>query len=72
MFRCQRCPVIGHAAGQDPGGLLPAGLEKLFRSFERFTAPPDPRTLAGMAAEYQCDLDFDGTFPIVGRHGLVF
>jgi len=63
-------------AGDEPAAVLelisPAGLEKLFRSFENFTAPPDPPTLAGMAAEYQCDLDFDGTFPIVGRHGLVF
>jgi len=25
-----------------------------------------------MAAKYRCDLDFDATFPIVQRHGLVF
>jgi len=25
-----------------------------------------------MAAKYRCDLDFDATFPIVERHGLVF
>jgi len=25
-----------------------------------------------MAARYDCDLDFDATFPIIERHGLVF
>jgi hypothetical protein len=30
------------------------------------------KTLAAMAARYRCDLDFDTTFPIVQRHGLVF
>ena len=52
--------------------ISPAGLEELFRSFGAFTAPPDPHTLAGMAAEYHCDLDFEATFPIAGRHGPVF
>ncbi len=52
--------------------ISPAGLEELFRSFEGFTAPPDPQTLAAMAAKYRCDLDFDATFPIIERHGLVF
>jgi hypothetical protein len=59
-------------ASRGPGNHLPAGLEELFRSFGDFTAPPDPQTLAGMAAKYGCDLDFDATFPIVQRHGLVF
>ena len=63
-------------AGDEPAAVLeiisPAGLEELFRSFEGFTAPPDPQTLAAMAAKYRCDLDFDATFPIVQRHGLVF
>ena len=63
-------------AGDEPASVLeiisPAGLEELFRSFENLTGMPDPQTLAGMAAQYQCDLDFDATLPIVGRHGLVF
>jgi mannose-6-phosphate isomerase-like protein (cupin superfamily) len=63
-------------AGDEPAAVLeiisPAGLEELFRSFGGFTTPPDPQTLVAMAAKYRCDLDFDATFPIVGRHGLVF
>jgi mannose-6-phosphate isomerase-like protein (cupin superfamily) len=63
-------------AGDEPAVVLeiisPAGLEELFRSFGDFTAPPGPQILAGMAAKYGCDLDFDATFPIVQRHGLVF
>jgi quercetin dioxygenase-like cupin family protein len=63
-------------AGDEAAAVLeiisPAGLEELFRSFEHFTAPPDPQMLAGMAAKYHCDLDFDATFPIIARHGLAF
>jgi mannose-6-phosphate isomerase-like protein (cupin superfamily) len=63
-------------AGDEPAAVLeiisPAGLEELFRSFEDFTAPPDPQTIAARAARYGCDLDFDATFPIIERHGLVF
>jgi mannose-6-phosphate isomerase-like protein (cupin superfamily) len=63
-------------AGDEPAAVLeiisPAGLEELFRSFGGFTAPPDPQALAAMAARYHCDLDFDATFPIIERHGLVF
>ena len=63
-------------AGDEPAKVLeiisPAGLEELFRSFARFTAPPDPDTLAEMAARYHCDLDFPSTLPIVQQHGLVF
>jgi mannose-6-phosphate isomerase-like protein (cupin superfamily) len=63
-------------AGDGPAAVLeiisPAGLEELFRSFAALTAPPDPQTLAAMAGKYRCDLDFDATFPIVERHGLVF
>jgi mannose-6-phosphate isomerase-like protein (cupin superfamily) len=62
-------------AGDEPAAVLevisPAGLEELFRSFEEFTAPPDPQVLAARAARYGCDLDFDATFPIIDRHGLV-
>jgi quercetin dioxygenase-like cupin family protein len=63
-------------AGDEPAAVLeiisPAGLEELFRSFEDFTAPPGPQALAARAARYGCDLDFDATFPIIERHGLVF
>lgn len=63
-------------AGDEPATVLeiisPAGLEELFRSFGQLTQEPDPQTLAGMAAEYHCDLDFDRTQPIIERHGLSF
>jgi len=28
--------------------------------------------MAGLAGKYHCDLDFESTFPLVQRHGLVF
>lgn len=63
-------------AGAEPATVLeiisPAGLEELFRSFGQLTEEPDPQTLAGMAAEYHCDLDFDRTLPIIERHCLTF
>ncbi|MDX6231735.1 MAG: hypothetical protein QOH68_698 [Nocardioidaceae bacterium] len=63
-------------AGAEPAVCLelisPAGLENLFRSFATLTEPPTPEELAGMAAEYGCDIDFEGTFPLVERLGLVF
>ena len=63
-------------AGDEPATVLElisaGGLEELFREFGRLTAEPDPETLAAMAARYDCDLDFDATFPIVERHKLRF
>jgi mannose-6-phosphate isomerase-like protein (cupin superfamily) len=63
-------------AGDEPAAVLeiisPAGLEELFRSFAALTAPPGPQAFAAMAGKYRCDLDFDATFPIIERHGLVF
>lgn len=63
-------------AGEEPARVLeiisPAGLEELFRSFGDLTGPPDPHALAEMAARFGCDLDFDQTFPLVQRHGLLF
>jgi quercetin dioxygenase-like cupin family protein len=63
-------------AGDEPAAVLEmissAGLEELFREFGRLTAAPDPETLAGMAARYGCQVDFDGTFPIIERHRLRF
>lgn len=63
-------------AGDEPASVLeiisPAGLEQLFRSFAAMTGEPDPQTLAAMAAEFRCSLDFEATMPIVERHGLTF
>ena len=63
-------------AGDEPASVLEiisgAGLEELFRSFAEFAQPPDPQTIARMAGEYHCDLDFDSTLPVVQRHRLLF
>ena len=63
-------------ASDEPAVVLeiisPAGLEDLFKSFEHLTEPPTPEVMAGLAGKYHCDLDFESTFPLVQRHGLVF
>jgi len=63
-------------AGEQPAVCLeiisPAGIEELFRSFSRLEEPPTPEALATMGAAYECDLDFEATFPILQRHGLSF
>ncbi len=62
-------------AGDEPAACLelisPAGLEELFRSFAHLTEPPTPGVLAGLAIEYGCEIDFEGTMPLVERLGLV-
>jgi len=59
--RARRLPLIS-----------PAGLEELFRSFASLTEPATPEVLAGLANEYGCEIDFEGTMPLVERFGLVF
>jgi len=49
-----------------------AGLEQFFRWLAQLTEPPSPETMAEMAAPYNCDVDMEGTLPIVERHGLAF
>jgi quercetin dioxygenase-like cupin family protein len=62
-------------AGDEPAACLelisPAGFEDLFRSFASMTEPPTPGVLAGLAAEYGCETDFEATMPLVERLGLV-
>ncbi len=63
-------------AGDEPASVLelisPAGLEQFFRWLGTLSEPPDPETLAQMAAPYECDADMDATMPIMERHGLRF
>jgi hypothetical protein len=33
--------------------------------------PPTPEVMAGLAAEYGCEIDFTATMPLVERLGLV-
>jgi mannose-6-phosphate isomerase-like protein (cupin superfamily) len=62
-------------AGDEPATCLelisPAGLEDLFRSFAHLSEPPTPEVMAGLAAEYGCEIDFATTMPLVERLGLV-
>jgi len=63
-------------AGDGPARILeiisPAGLEELFRDLGTLTEPPEPATMAELAARYGAEVDFERTIPIVERHGLVF
>jgi hypothetical protein len=63
-------------AGDGPVRILelisPAGLEDLFREMGSMAEPPEPAALAAMAGRYGAQLDFDGTMPIIERHGLAF
>jgi mannose-6-phosphate isomerase-like protein (cupin superfamily) len=52
--------------------ISPSGLEDLFRELATLGDDFDPATLPSLAAAYGCDLDFEGTELIMGRHGLTF
>ncbi len=47
-----------------------AGYERFLRDIGYVL--PEPEDLADLAAAYQCDLAFEGTRPILERHGLTF
>jgi hypothetical protein len=63
-------------AGDVPVRILemisPAGLEECFRALSAPGGEYDPETLPALAARYGCDVDFEGTMPIVDRHRLIF
>ncbi|MDQ3155783.1 MAG: cupin domain-containing protein [Actinomycetota bacterium] len=63
-------------AGDSPARVLeticPGGLEELFRTLGLMTSEPDPETMAALAADYGCDVDFERTGPLMERHGLTF
>jgi mannose-6-phosphate isomerase-like protein (cupin superfamily) len=52
--------------------ITPAGLEDLFRELGAPGGEFDPATLPALAARYGCQVDFEGTGPILQRHGLRF
>jgi mannose-6-phosphate isomerase-like protein (cupin superfamily) len=52
--------------------ITPAGLEDLFRELGAPGVEMDPASLPALAARYGCQVDFDGTATIIGRHGLKF
>jgi hypothetical protein len=50
--------------------ITPAGLEDLFRELGALGGEFDPAALPALAARYGCQVDFEGTGPILQRHGL--
>ena len=52
--------------------ITPGGLEQLFRRLGQPDGEFDPETLPALAAEYGCEVDIQGTMPLVARHGLTF
>jgi mannose-6-phosphate isomerase-like protein (cupin superfamily) len=52
--------------------ITPAGLEDLFRELGTAGVEMDPASLPALAARYGCQVDFEGTATVIGRHGLKF
>jgi len=52
--------------------ISPGGIEELFRLLAEPGGEYDPETLPVLAARFGCDVDFEGTIPLVPRHGLTF
>jgi mannose-6-phosphate isomerase-like protein (cupin superfamily) len=50
--------------------ITPAGLEDLFRELGTPGVEMDPASLPALAARYGCQVDFEGTATVIGRHGL--
>jgi mannose-6-phosphate isomerase-like protein (cupin superfamily) len=63
-------------AGDTPARILeiisPGGFEEAFREIDTLVGEPDPSEIAAIAARYGCEVDFEGTMPIIERHGLAF
>ena len=63
-------------AGDGPARILeiisPGGFEKAFREMHALGEELDPDKMAEIAQRYGCEVDFEGTPEIIGRHGLKF
>lgn len=63
-------------AGDAPARILeiisPGGFEQAFREMHALGEALDPETMAGIAARYGVDVDFDRTAPLIERHWLTF
>lgn len=62
--------------GKEPLRMLelisPAGFEQLFRDLHAQGGELTPEVIMPLAERYGVDIDFEGTMPIVERHGLTF
>lgn len=63
-------------AGDAPARILeiisPGGFENAFREMHALGDALTPEVMAEVAVRYGCEVDFEGTMPIIERHGLVF
>ena len=61
-------------AGDVPARILeiisPGGFEEAFRALDAFGEGITPETIVEIANRYGVDADFEGTSPIIERHGL--
>jgi mannose-6-phosphate isomerase-like protein (cupin superfamily) len=63
-------------AGDEPARILeiisPGGFMNAFREMHALGEDLNPETMTEIAARYGVEVDFEGTMPIMERHGLVF
>jgi mannose-6-phosphate isomerase-like protein (cupin superfamily) len=63
-------------AGDVPARILeiisPGGFEQAFRELHALGEALDPAAMTAIATRYGVDVDFEGTAPIIERHGLTF
>jgi len=50
--------------------ISPGGFEQAFRDLAAIDGEPTPEAIADIAARYGVEADFEGTMPLVERHGL--
>ena len=62
-------------AGDTPARILelisPGGFEQAFRDLDELGGELTPEAVAIIGERYSVDIDFEGTGPVVERHGLV-
>ena len=63
-------------AGDEPARMLeiisPGGFEQAFRDRAAIDGEPTPEAIGEIAARYGVEADFEGTMPLIERHGLSF
>jgi mannose-6-phosphate isomerase-like protein (cupin superfamily) len=63
-------------AGDVPARVLeiisPGGFESAFHEMHAYGEAMTPENLAEIATRYHVDVDFEGTAPVIERHGLSF